>query len=119
MNEIYTDNTETDTSALPNGAAAAAIVAAGFGCFSLGACAFLGDAIPALKPFFTFYTPTGPLSGVTTIGIVAWLLLWALLARTWGGKNIAMGKSNLVAFLLLGGGFLLTFPPFVDFLQGK
>ncbi len=30
-----------------------------------------------------------------------------------------MGKINLVSFLLLGAGLLLSFPPFGDFLQGK
>lgn len=102
-----------------NGAAAAAILAAGFGCFAVSLCAWLGDAVPALKGFLTFYNPTGPLSGVTTCGIIAWLIVWVVLSRMWSGKTIAMRKSNAVAFVLLGVGFLLTFPPFGDFLQGK
>lgn len=104
---------------MPNGAAAAAILAAGFGCFAVGVFAYLGDAVPALKGFFNFYNPTGPLSGVTTTAIIAWLIVWAVLSRAWTGKTVAMGKSNAVAYVLLGIGFLLTFPPFGDFLQGK
>jgi hypothetical protein len=30
-----------------------------------------------------------------------------------------MGKINTIAFLLLGIGLFLSFPPFGDFLQGK
>lgn len=104
---------------IPNGAAAAAILAAGIGCFAVSFCAWLGDAISALKHFFNFYRPTGPLSGVTTTAIVMWLLSWFILYRLWQGKTISMGKINVVAFLFLGAGLLLSFPPIGDFLQGK
>lgn len=104
---------------IPNGAAAAAIVAAGWGCFAIGALGWLGDAVPSLKPFLTFYKPTGPLSGVTTLGLLAWLLAWALLARLWSGKSVPMRTKNVLAFALLLAGFLLTFPPFGDLLMRK
>ena len=104
---------------IPNGAAAAAILSAGIGCFAVSLCGWLGDAVPALGHFFIFYQPTGPLSGVTTTAIVVWLLSWFILSRAWHGKNLAIGKINVVAFLLLGAGLLLSFPPIGDPLQGK
>jgi hypothetical protein len=104
---------------VPNGAAAAAVLSAGVGCFCVGLFGLLGDAFPRLAHFFNFYTPTGPLSGVTTLAIAVWLTLWAILSRAWGGKTLPMGKTNTMAFLFLGVGFLLSFPPFGDFLQGK
>jgi hypothetical protein len=106
-------------SEIPSGAAAAAILSAGGGCFSVGLFGVLGDAFPTLGHFFNFYNPTGPLSGVTTTAIIIWLISWAVLARLWGGREVSMGKINLVSFLLLGAGLLLSFPPFGDFLQGK
>ena len=106
----------TDT---PNGAAAAAILAAGTGCFSVSACGWLGDAFPTVGHFFIFYKPTGPLSGVTTTGIIIWLILWFVLSKAWAGKSLPMRIVSITAFALLGMGFLLSFPPFGDFLQGR
>jgi hypothetical protein len=67
----------------------------------------------------TFYRPTGPLSGVTTVAILLWLVLWFVLARRWRLKDVAVGKINAAALVLLALGILLTFPPFADLLQGK
>jgi hypothetical protein len=104
---------------LPNGHAAAAILAAGIGCFALGVFALASDASRTIARLFTFYRPTGPLSGVTTCAIVIWLLTWIGLTARWGGKTVGVAKINLVAFILLTLGILLTFPPFMDLLQGK
>nr|WP_253958983.1 hypothetical protein [Paraburkholderia fungorum] len=107
------------TGALVNGPAAAAILAAGIGCFAVGLFALAGDAFTAFAHFFTFYKPTGPLSGVTTSAIVVWLLSWFALSRQWGARSVALGRVTTVAFLLLALAVLLTFPPFMDLLQGK
>lgn len=104
---------------VPNGPGAAAILAAGIGCFAVGLFATLGDAFPAVGHFFNFYNPTGPLSGVTSAAIVVWLVAWYWLSRRWKTATVAITKVNLAAFVLLALGVLLTFPPFMDFLQGK
>jgi hypothetical protein len=106
-------------SAIANGAAAAAILSAGVGCFSVSLFGVLGDAFPAVAHFFNFYQPTGPLSGVTTTAILVWLILWAVLTRCWQGRLLSLGKINSLAFLFLLAGLLLSFPPLGDFLQGK
>ncbi|PTB18941.1 hypothetical protein C9I57_20865 [Trinickia symbiotica] len=104
---------------LPSGPAAAAILAAGIGCFAVGMFALAGDALPAVARLLTFCTPTGPLSGVTTSAIVVWLLSWFALARKWHAKTVALGGVTTIAFILLTLSVLLTFPPFMDLLQGK
>ncbi|HZM04751.1 MAG TPA: hypothetical protein VFC44_17230 [Candidatus Saccharimonadales bacterium] len=104
---------------IPNGAAAAAILSAGVGCLCVSLFGLLGDAFPTLSHLFNFYKPTGPLSGVTTTAIIIWLILWAVLSRSWKGRSLSMGRINIIAFLLLGVGLLLSFPPFGDLLQGK
>jgi hypothetical protein len=104
---------------LPNGPGAAAILAAGIGSAALGVFALTNDAFPAINRFFTFYTPTGGLSGVTTTAIVVWVIAWFVLARRWSGQTVAMAKVNLAAFVLLAVGVLLTFPPVMDLIQGK
>lgn len=119
MNANRQESVGASAPEIPNGPAAAAILSAGVGCFAVSLCGWLGDAIPAMKHFFNFYHPTGPLSGVTTTAIVIWLLSWFVLARAWRGKSLSVGRINVIAFLLLIAGFLLSFPPIGDFLQGK
>jgi hypothetical protein len=102
-----------------NGAAGAAVLAAGLGCFALGVLAVAGDGSKALARLLTFYRPTGPLSGVSTMAILAWLAAWIAGNRLWRGKTVAIGKMSGAAFVLLALGLLLTFPPLEDLLLGK
>ena len=104
---------------IPNGPGAAAILAAGIGCAAVGILAFAGDASDTIGKLLNFYNPTGTLSGVTTLAIIVWLVAWFVLARLWGNKTVDTNKVNIAAFVLLAVGFLLTFPPFMDLLQGK
>lgn len=104
---------------LPTGPGAAAILAAGIGCAALGVFALLGDAFKGIAAFFNFYNPTGPLSGVTICAIAVWLASWFVLGRVWGKKDVPIGKVSTIAFILLGVGLALTFPPIMDLLQGK
>lgn len=104
---------------IPNGKGAAAILAAGIGCAAVGILAILRDAFPPVASALNFYNPSGPLSGVTTVAIVIWLVAWFVLHRRWGNVSVALRKVNIVAFALLAVGLLLTFPPFMDLLQGK
>ena len=113
------DAERTDIDALPNGPAGAAILAAGIGCGTLGVLAFAADASGAIGRLLNIYNPTGTLSGVTTGAIIVWLVTWLALNRLWRTRTVALGKVNVAAFALLVVGFLLTFPPFMDLLQGK
>jgi hypothetical protein len=112
------DKAETaDT--IPNGPGAAAILAAGIGCAAVGILALAGDASETIGKLLNFYNPAGPLSGVTTLAIIIWLVAWYVLNRLWQAKTVPMVRINVAAFVLLAVGFLLTFPPFMDLLQGK
>lgn len=104
---------------LANGGAAAAIVAAGVGCFVVGVLATVGDGVKPVARALTFYRPTGPLSGVSTMAIVVWVVTWFVLAKRWSGKAVSMTKVNVAAFVFLALGLLLTFPPFEDLVLGK
>ncbi len=99
---------------LPNGPGAAALLAAGIGSFLLAVFAILADKVAATQSLMNFYKPTGPLSGVTTCAIVAWLAAWALLHARWRERNLAFARVSAIAFILLGLGLLLTFPPIAD-----
>jgi len=110
---------DDETLAGANGPGAGAVLAASIGWFALGVLALAGDALPPVAHALTFWKPTGPLSGVTTGAILIWLLAWLLLARAWRGRNVGMGAIGVACAALVVGGLLLTFPPFMDFLQGK
>ena len=104
---------------IPNGPGGAAILAAGIGCAAMGVLAFAGDASAPIGKALIFYNPTGALSGVTTLAIILWLVSWFALNRLWRNETVEMVKVNIASFALLAVGFLLTFPPFMDLLQGK
>ena len=99
---------------MPNGPGAAAVLAASIGCFAMGVISVVADKLPALARMLNVYRPTGPLSGVSTASIVVWLASWAILHSYWKRRNIDLGLTNRVAFLLLACGVLLTFPPVGD-----
>jgi hypothetical protein len=109
----------TSPPGLPTGPAAAAILAAGIGCFALGVFAFAGDAVPAVNRALVFWQPTGALSGVSSTAIAMWLASWYALSRRWGSRNVRILPVNLAAGVMLIAALLLTFPPFMDWLQGK
>jgi len=108
-----------DSEELYDGPGAAALLAAGVGCAALGIFAVLGDAFKGMANFFSFYNPTGPLSGVTTSAIVVWLVVWYVLAERWKKANVNIRNVSAAAFVLLAVGFALTFPPIMDLIQGK
>lgn len=105
--------------AVPTGPGAAAILGAGIGCLVLGVLSLAGDASPRIGRLLSFWPPTGTLSGVTTLTIVIWLLAWFGLARRWAGRDVSLTPVIAAAFVMLFAGLLLTFPPFMDLLQGR
>lgn len=108
-----------DVHDIQNGPGAAAILAAGIGCFVLGAFALAGDANPAISKFFVFFKPTGALSGVTTSAIAIWLVSWLGLDRLWRNRTVPIRPIIIAALVMLAASLFLTFPPFMDFVQGK
>jgi hypothetical protein len=103
-----------DAPALTNGSGAAAILATAIGFFALAVLACAGDKSSAVKSLLTFYTPTGPLSGVTTVAILIWLITWGILEWRWRKRTVTVGRITAIALALLGLSLLLTFPPVVD-----
>jgi hypothetical protein len=102
-----------------NGKGAAAVLAVGIACVTLGVFTLAGDAVPAAASFFNIWNPTGPLSGVTGFTILIWLAAWWVLSRRWAARNVNFHGVNLAALMMIALGLLLTFPPVMDLLQGK
>jgi hypothetical protein len=102
------------TPARTNGSGAAAILAAAVGCLAFAVLACAGDKSTAIKNLLLFYHPTGPLSGVSTVAILTWLIIWGLLEWRWQSRTVAVAPITGIALALLAVSLLLTFPPVVD-----
>jgi hypothetical protein len=110
---MQTFDETTEVVRLQSGAGAAAIFSAGLGVFVLSVLAIIGDHSAAFKKMMIFYSPTGPLSGVTTLAIAVWLVAWFGLDIAWrrsGSKDWAMA-AGLTLFAV---GFVLMIPPVGD-----
>src|SRR2546427_12812016 len=73
---------------LQNGPAAAAILAAGIGAAFMGIIVICESAIHPLSKALIFAKAVGPLSGKTTVAMVAWLGVWAVLHWLWRERHI-------------------------------
>jgi len=71
------------------------MLAAAIGCFAVAVLALAGDKSAAIKSSLNFYRPTGPLSGVTTVAIVIWLVVWVLLGWRWRRRTVAASWPRL------------------------
>jgi len=98
---------------LPNGPGAAAILAMGIGATTMAVLAIVGDHSGPIRKFLIFYAPTGPLSGVTTLGTFAWIACWIALELTWKRRNVSQRVLH-VGLALLALSFILMFPPIGD-----
>jgi hypothetical protein len=64
-----------------------------------------------VKNWLNFYDPVGPLSGKTTVAVVAFALTWLVAGLYLRGRDVRLSRWLAVSFALIGVGLLLTFPP--------
>jgi hypothetical protein len=93
------------------GVASAAFVSSGIGCLVIGLLTTGAVISEGLKNSLNWWNPAGPLTGKTGVGVIAWLISWALLHTVWKDKEMDFGKVFIVTLILIGIGFVLTFPP--------
>jgi hypothetical protein len=96
----------------PNGAALAAILAAGIGSFAVGVIVLLDAAGVVSVP--SLYGPSGGVSGRTTLAVVSWLVAWAMLHLRWRTGEVLPGRVYAITLILIVLGVLGTFPPLWD-----
>ena len=103
-------------SEVKNGLIAAAMLAAGIGCFFLGLMTDLSEANKAIEGILTSSKPVGALSGKTIVAFLFWFVAWAILASKWKDQEVNFGKIYNVTLILVALGVLMTFPLFFDLL---
>lgn len=99
---------------LPNGAAVAALMAAGIGCLFLGLMTTGAVISEPLKNALTLSAAVGPLAGKTVVAVVAYLVAWAVLHARWKDRELNFDRYFLYTMILTGLGFLMTFPTFFE-----
>ncbi|MEX2161891.1 MAG: hypothetical protein WD751_08260 [Anaerolineales bacterium] len=103
-----------DTKTIKSGPGAAAMISAGIGSLFLGLMTTGAVISVDLKNALSLYAPAGPLSGKTTVAFAAWLLSWVILGTIWKDKDFNFSRAFTITLILVGIGFLLTFPPIFE-----
>jgi len=103
----------------PNGSVAAAALSVGLGAFAFGIAVVASEASPALAAKLNWYNPTGPLSGKTSVGIIIWLVAWAVFSALWKHSQVRLKPVLTATLVLVAAGFISTFPPVFDAIAGK
>jgi hypothetical protein len=91
----------------------AAFIASGIGSIALGLVIVLTE-MPAgagLKAALTLNSGVGPLSGKTTVSVVAFVLSWVLLHFVFKSKPLTLTVSFVITAVLVILGVLLSYPP--------
>jgi hypothetical protein len=101
------------TAPRPNGPAAAAHLAAGIGCLTMGLLTWLGAWQAPIDRALALFEPVGPLSGKSSGAMLAWLLAWAGLHALWRRRSLNFGLVFVLTLVLIVLGFAGTFPPFI------
>ncbi|MEO5965142.1 MAG: hypothetical protein ABIR11_06730 [Candidatus Limnocylindrales bacterium] len=115
MQSIETTPTKPETK--PNGPVAAALIAAGVASLVMGVLVVLNDVSPDISNFlkwdanFGLGKGVGALSGKAGMSIIAFIASWVILHLVLRGKDVRFARAMTVALVLVGLGFLLTFPP--------
>ncbi len=95
-----------------NGSIVAAMLASGIGCFVYGILICLAEASKTIGGILNLYDPVGPLGGKTTVAVVIWLIVWAVLGSKWKDQSVDFGKMYIGTLILVGLGLLGSFPVF-------
>lgn len=109
----------------PNGPVVAAFIAAGVGSLFIGIGVVLNEASAAIKSAigvdfnallqfdknFGLGSGVGPLSGKVALAVIAFAVSWIVLHLWLRGKEVNFRTGFIVALVLVGLGFALTFPP--------
>ncbi|MBI4308175.1 MAG: hypothetical protein HY684_05150 [Chloroflexi bacterium] len=112
------ETTEAPEGANPTGPAAAAFLAAGIGVCAYGVITFIAQIVKPIGAAITVYGPSGPLSGKTTLGIVIWLVAWAILHFLWRKQDVSVRNAFVLSMVLLTIGMIAMFPPVFEAFGG-
>lgn len=108
---------QTPDSRTTDGAAAAALLAAAIGIFVLGLVTSLAAAAEGVKDWLQWNDDVGPLSGKSSMGLVAWLGSWPLLHLALFRRDGLLALALVIGGILVVLGMIGIFPPIFERLE--
>ncbi|HET9589024.1 MAG TPA: hypothetical protein VFO91_09575 [Anaerolineales bacterium] len=102
---------EVAETAVTTGPAAAAMISGAIGTFVIGLLTTGAVIFEGLREALNWWNPAGPLTGKTGVGVIAWLISWALLNTVWKGKEYDLRQAFVITLVFVTLGVILTFPP--------
>lgn len=106
-----TQKTEETRAATLESAVGAAFIASGIGSLALGLAIVGAEANEGIKLFLTLSAPVGPLSGKTTVAVIAFLVSWVILHYIFRSRPIKLATSFIITLIMIALGLVLSFPP--------
>jgi hypothetical protein len=89
----------------------ASMIASGIGAVVLGILVVLAEANAQIKSALAWSSAVGPLSGKTSLMVLAFLVSWAVLHYIFQRRAVTLTTSFIWTISLLALGLVLTFPP--------
>ena len=112
---IINERTEGERAA--DGAAAAALIAAGIGLFTLGLVTSAAAAAEGFKDWLKWDEAVGPLSGKSSLGLIAWLAIWPVLHFALYKRDGLLPAAIVISGFLMLLGMLGILPPIFERLE--
>ncbi|MDP2673969.1 MAG: hypothetical protein Q8Q00_03575 [Dehalococcoidia bacterium] len=95
----------------PDGALAAALIAAGIGVLTLGIVTSAAEAALGFKDWLKWDDTVGPLSGKSSVALIAWAVSWPLLHLALFRRDGLLPLALVVGGILFVLGMIGIFPP--------
>ena len=104
--------TNTTETKIPNGPAAAALLAGGIGACFMGFITTLSEVVVSTQNVLKWVGPVGPLSGKVGLTVIVFVISWLGLGFAWKSKDVNFSRIATIALGLLVLGLVGTFPLF-------
>ena len=101
----------------PDGAAAAALIAAAFRVLTLGIVTSAAAAAEGFKDWLVWDDEVGPLSGKTSVALIAWAASWPVLHLLLFRRDGLLPLAVAIAGVLILLGMIGIFPPIFERLE--
>jgi len=100
-----------------DGAAAGALLASAIGIFVLGLVTSLAEVISDFKDWLKWDDTVGPLSGKSSLGLIAWAATWPVLHLLLYRRDRVLLAAGVISLVLFAAAMVLMFPPVFERLE--
>ncbi|MCH7835823.1 MAG: hypothetical protein IH864_03055 [Chloroflexi bacterium] len=100
-----------------DGALAAALIAAGIGVLTLGVVTSAAGAALGFKDWLKWDDAVGPLSGKSSLALIAWATSWPLLHLALFRRDGLLPAAIVIGVVLMVLGMIGIFPPVFEALE--